>query len=327
MKHEDAVLTAAYNRGTERLKKLGSAAGLKPESLFTDWERMMTEADLDAVVNCLPNSLHSSVSVAALDAGLHVLCEKPMATSLSEAEAMVDAARRNKKKLMIGLTRRFQGDSMAAKQLVLDGALGDVYYSKAGWMRRNGIPGWGSWFTRRELAGAGPIYDIGVHALDLTCWLGGNFDVDQVLASSYSEFGPEKRGYGDWGTVDDSGYYDVEDLASALIKMRNGSTVAFEVSWAAHVPSSEFSVIVLGDRAGLDMNGLMIHSTYGSEVDTSLEYEETDSYLEEMNHFIDCIVNDREPITTSDEMLGLQRMLDMILLSASENRVVKANEV
>ena len=325
--HDDAVLSAVYNRGRERLEKLGSAAGLADTCLFTDVDRMFAEADLDAVVNCLPNSLHSSVSVAAFDAGLHVLCEKPMATSLSEAEVMVDAARKSNRKLMIGLTKRFQGDSMAAKQLVSEGALGDVYYSKAGWMRRNGIPGWGSWFTRRELAGAGPIYDIGVHALDLTCWLGGNFDVDQVLASSYARFGPEKRGFGDWGTVNDSGYYDVEDLASALIKMKNGSTVAFEVSWAANVPSSEFSVMVLGEKAGLDMRELMIHSTDGSEVNTPLEYKETDSYWEEMSHFIDCIVNDRDPVTKPDEMLGLQRMLDMILLSARENRVVKASDV
>ena len=326
-RHEDAVLSAAYNRGTERLGKLGAEAGLNSDRLYTDWARMFDEADLDAVVNCLPNSLHSLVSVAAFNAGLHVLCEKPMATSLSEAELMVDAAQRNNKKLMIGLTKRFQGESMAGKRLVSDGVLGDVYYSKAGWMRRNGIPGWGSWFTRRELAGAGPIYDIGVHALDLTCWLGGNFDVDQVFASSYAEFGPEKRGYGDWGTVNESGYYDVEDLASALIKMKNGATVAFEVSWAANVPSSEFSVMVLGDKAGLDMRELMIHSTNGSEVDIPLEYKETESYWEEMSHFIDCIVNDKAPVTTVDEMLGLQRMLDMVQLSARENRVVKASEV
>lgn len=325
--HEDAVLGAAYNRGRERLEKLGSAAGVKPDHLYTDYTKMFDEAGLDAVVNCLPNTLHSPVSVAAFDAGLHVLCEKPMATSHAEAKAMVDAARRNNRKLLIGLSRRFQGESRAAKQLVLDGVLGDVYYSKAGWMRRNGIPGWGSWFTRRELAGAGPIYDIGVHALDLTCWLGGTFDVDQVLASSYARFGPKRRGYGDWGTVNESGYYDVEDLASALIKMRNGSSVAFEVSWAAHVPSSEFSVMVMGEEAGLDMNKMMLHSTDGSEKDTPVEFEVTDSYWAEMSHFIDCIVNDEAPLTKPDEMLGLQKMLDMILLSAKENRLVKASEI
>ena len=325
--HEEVVLGAVYNRGRERLERLGSAAGLRKDRLFTDVDQMFDEAGLDAVVNCLPNALHSPVSVAALDAGLHVLCEKPMATSFAEAEAMVDAAQRNNRKLLIGLSRRFKGESMSAKRLVESGVLGDVYYSKAGWMRRNGIPGWGSWFTRRELAGAGPIYDIGVHALDLTCWLGGTFDVDQVLASSYARFGPKQRGYGDWGTVNESGYYDVEDLASALIKMRNGSSVAFEVSWAAHVPSSEFSVMVLGEEAGLDMSKMMLHSTDGSEKDTPVEFEATDSYWEEMGHFIDCIVNGVEPLTKPDEMLGLQKMLDMILMSAKENRLVKANEI
>lgn len=320
-------LATAYNRGRERLEKLGSAAGLPMDKMYTDWSKMLDDSELDAVVNCLPNSLHSPVSVAALDAGLHVLCEKPMATSLGEAYEMVEAARRNNRKLLIGLTRRFRGDSKVAKQLVLDGALGDVYYSKAGWMRRNGIPGWGSWFTRQELAGAGPIYDIGVHALDLACWLGGNFNVDQALASSYSRFGPRKMGYGDWGTPNDDGYFDVEDMATALLKMKDGSTVAFEVSWAAHVPKSEVNVMLLGDKAGLDMKEMRLHSTEEAEIDVDVEYVETDAYLEEMRHFVECIVDNRDPLTTPDEMLGLQRMLDMILLSAKENRLVDADEI
>ncbi|MCW4048507.1 MAG: Gfo/Idh/MocA family oxidoreductase [Candidatus Bathyarchaeota archaeon] len=213
------------------------------------------------------------------------------------------------------------------KKVVESGELGDIYYTKCGWMRRSGIPGWGSWFTREKDAGAGPIYDIGVHALDLACWLSSNFEPAQVLASSYSKFGPEKKALGDWGVPNLDGYYDVEDLSSALIKMRNGATVSFEVSWAAHVPRSEFSIRLLGEKAGLDLESMSIHSAENGEIDKKLRYKEADAYFEEMSHFIDCVRNDAEPITTSDEMLSLQKTLDMILLSSRENRVVLANEI
>jgi len=325
--HPKAVLAAVYNHRRGRLEKLANAAKLPPGSLYTDAVKMFEEAGLDAVVNCLPNSLHAPLSVAALEAGLHVLCEKPMATSLGEAKDMLDAAKRNKRKLLIGLTQRFRGDSVAAKQVARRGELGEIYYAKAVWMRRNGIPGWGSWFTRRDLAGAGPIFDIGVHVLDLACWIAGSFEVDSVYASSYSKLGPLRRGLGDWGTVNGSGYYDVEDLATALLKMRNRTTVVFEASWAAHVSRSLEHIMVLGDQACLDLRDKMIYTTESVEVNTPLRYVETDPYREEMNHFIDCIVYDREPITKPDEMLGLQRMLDMILISSETNRVVYAEDL
>jgi len=224
---DSAEVVAAYNRSTGPREAFGEAAGLPGDALYSDISDMIKHPGLDAVINCLPNRLHSSVSVDALEAGLHVLCEKPMATSLSEAKDMVNAAKRSGKKIMIGLTRRFSGETQAAKQVVDNGLLGDVYYTKAGWMRRNGIPGWGSQFTRKDLAGAGPIYDIGVHALDTACWIMSDFKASQVLASSYARFGPEKKGLGDWGTPNFEGYYDVDYL--------NSRNVVFEDDFIRHL--------------------------------------------------------------------------------------------
>lgn len=320
-----AEIVAAYNRSPGPRERFGAEAGLSSGSLYSDVSELLGHEGLDAVVVCLPNSMHSGVSVEAMEAGLHVLCEKPMATSLAEAERMVEAAERYDRKLLIGLTRRFTGESVAAKRVVDGGGLGDVYYSKAGWVRRNEIPGWGSQFTRRELAGAGPIYDIGVHALDNACWLMSNFEAEKVLASSYSRLGPKRKGLGDWGAHDFDGYFDVEDLAAALIKMRSGATVAFEVSWAAHVPQSRYTVRVLGEEAGLDLETMMLYTD--GEVDVPIAYEETDPYLEEMRHFVDCIENDKVPLTAPAEMLELQATLDMILLSSGEDRVVRRSEV
>jgi len=320
-------VVAAYNRGSGNREEFGREAGLSGDSLYSDVSKMMKHPGLDAVINCLPNSMHSNISVEAFEAGLHVMCEKSMSTSHQESKDMVDAARRNAKKLFIGLTLRFNGDTLAAKKVVESGALGDIYYANSAWMRRNGIPGWGSQFTRKDLAGAGPIYDIGVHALDTTCWLMDDFEADQVLASSYTKHGPHKRGLEDWGTPDFDGYFDVEDLSSAIIKMKSGATISFEVSWAAHVPRERFTVRLVGEDAGLDLETMMIHTTKEEEIDSPIKFNEADAYLGEMKHFVDCIQNDAEPITTPAQMLELQATLDMILLSGAENRVVKSHEI
>jgi len=322
---ESAVIVAAYNRSPGPRARFGAEAGLSSGSLYSDVSELFGYDGLDAVVVCLPNSMHSKVSVEAMEAGLHVLCEKPMATSLAEAERMVGAAERYDRKLLTGLTRRFTGESVAAKRVMDGGGLGEVYYSRAGWVRRSGIPGWGSQFTRRELAGAGPIYDIGVHALDNACWLMSDFMADRVLASSYSKLGPRRKGLGDWGVHDFDGYFDVEDLAAALVKMRSGVTVVFEVSWAAHVHGPRYTVRVLGEEAGLDLETMTLYTE--GELDVPIEYEEADPYLEEMRHFVDCVEGGGAPLTAPGEMLELQAMLDMILLSGGEDRVVRRSEV
>lgn len=322
-----AKITAAYNRTLVNLRKFAQQAQLPESSQYTDYDEFLEHRELDAVINCLPNSLHAQTTIDALNSDKHVLCEKPMATNYSDAKKMVKAANKNKKKLLIGLTRRFSGDVQHAKRVAENGELGDIYYINVAWMRRSGIPGWGSWFTREKDAGAGPIYDIGVHVLDTALWIADNFEPEQALASSYAKFGPDKKALGDWGTHNHEGYYDVEDLSSALIKMKNGATVSFEVSWAAHVPRSQFSVMLLGEKAGLDMETMTLHSAEAVEIDRKLEYTKTDAYYEEMKHFTECIIKDESPVTTPDQMLNLQKTLDMILLSCRENRAVNADEI
>ena len=322
-----AELVAAYNRSAGPREDFGREAGLSSKALYSNVSEMLRHPGLDAVVNCLPNRMHSSVSVNAMEAGLHVLCEKPMATSVDEARQMLDTAKGNDVKLVIGLTLRFRGTTVAAKQVVEKGVLGDIYYAKAGWMRRNGIPGWGSQFTRQDLAGAGPIYDIGVHALDTTCWLMSDFKADQVLASSYAKLGPSKKGLGDWGVPNLDGYFDVEDLSSAVIKMKSGATISFEVSWAANIPKTQFTVRLMGEKAGVDLESMKVHSTGDSGMDEPIEFTPTDAYYMEMKHFVDCIQGGKESITTPSQMLELQATLDMILMSSRENRVIKRNEV
>ncbi|RLE69585.1 MAG: gfo/Idh/MocA family oxidoreductase, partial [Thermoprotei archaeon] len=150
------------------------------ESLYTDYHDLVSRSDLDAVVVATPNYLHYPMTVDALKEGKHVLCEKPPALTAREVREMYEASRKYGRALLIGLTMRFRPDSRALKSYVENVGIGEPYYARAGVLRRSGIPGYGSWFTRRSEAGAGPLYDIGVHALDLAFWLMGDFRAREV---------------------------------------------------------------------------------------------------------------------------------------------------
>jgi predicted dehydrogenase len=329
LKEMDRVnVVAGCDVNPTALERFGAASGLPESCLYRNYGKLLEQDNVEAVVLGLPNRLHSVVAVDAFEAGKHVFCEKPMAVNLPEARRMVDAAERSGLKLQIGLQSRFRGDSQVFKRHVDGGELGEVYYARCGYLRRSGIPGWGSWFTRRGEAGAGPIFDIGVHVLDLTLWLMSNFRPAVAYASSYSKFGPEKKGLGVWGTQEPDGYFDVEDLATALLRMEDGASVSFEVSWASHIPKSGQYLTLMGKRGGLDLETGTIYTTEdGGHIDKKLHFEDVDPYLAEMNHFIDCVLEDREPLTRPDEMLGLQKALDMILKSSQGNRLVAASEV
>ena len=171
---ENASVTADCDVDTGSLETFGKEAGLADDALPSDYFDLIESGEVNAVVICLPR-FHSTVSIEAFKQGLHVFCEKPMAINYGEAKIMVDASKRYDRKLQIGLQNRFRGESQALKEVMDWGVLGDVYYSKCGWLRRNGLPPWGSWFMRRRDSGGGPIMDIGVHAPDLAFWLTSNF--------------------------------------------------------------------------------------------------------------------------------------------------------
>ncbi|MGQ9513967.1 MAG: Gfo/Idh/MocA family protein [Thermoproteota archaeon] len=294
------------------------------DQIYRDYRDLLSRKDVDAVSVCLPNRLHSIVSVAAFEAGKHVLCEKPPAINANEAKKMIDAAEKAGKKLLIGLTFRFQNRSRVLKEHIEAGELGEIYYAKCGCLRRSGIPGMGSWFTTKSEAGAGPLYDIGVHALDLTLWLMDNFKPKSVLGSTYMKFGHLGKGKGDWGKPVKGGPFDVEDLAAAFIKMQNGATVFLEVSWAAHIGEEKFYSTLLGDKAGADFESMMIFSEEkGKPVNKKLLYRENDGYLSEVEHFINCIVKDEKPVTEPEQILCVQKILDAAMKSAETDREVR----
>lgn len=291
--------------------------------IYTDYEAMLAEEQLDAVSVCTPNALHAPVAIAALEAGCHVLCEKPLSVSAEEGARIVAAAKKARGKFMIGMNNRFRGDTQVLKKHIDAGDLGEIYYARCGWVRRKGIPGMGSWFTRKELAGGGALVDIGVHALDLTLYLMGNPRPVSAYGATYAKFGPFGRGTGSWGTPTKGGEFTVEDLACGMVRFENGATLVLEASWAQHTACERLYSEVYGDKGGATLEPLRIFTDmHGRPVDIAPDFPSINGHEAEIAHFVWCIVENKQPIATAEQALDVMRILDAIYESAETGESV-----
>jgi predicted dehydrogenase len=303
-------VTALAEAVPERGRAFAAEHGI--ETVYTDWKELIGQADLDAVVVCAPNFLHAPVAVAAMKAGKHVLVEKPMARTGTEAAEMVEVARQTGRTLMVALNNRYRADVGLLKEYAA--RFGEIYYGRCGWFRRRGIPGWGSWFTRMETAGGGPMVDIGVHMLDMCLYLMGYPEPVSVTGSTYAKFGPHKKGLGTWGIPDWNGYYDVEDLASAMVHFENGATVLLEVSWALNTGDRNW-VEVMGTEGGLslsDSKATIYSEQFGRPVDLVPSAGANEDRLEQARHFVHCCRTGETPLTSPRHGLILNRIFDAV---------------
>ncbi|MDQ0230401.1 putative dehydrogenase [Metabacillus malikii] len=306
------------------------AAEYSVEKVYSDVDSLLLDPLIDAVIIGVPNKWHASITIAALKAGKHVLVEKPMGINSEDAKAIVRVQRETGKIVMVGHQMRWQWQVRQIEEQVSKGALGNIYHAKAGWYRRKGIPGWGSWFTRKEDAGGGPLIDIGVHMLDLALYLMGNPKPVSVYGATYAEFGPKKKGIGNWGTPNWDGYYDVEDLATALIKMDNGSILSLEVSWAVHMDTNNDPFIhLMGSNGGAAINShtaKILTEQFDSAID--IELTKTDDIEDRIllsEHFIECIRENKQPITSAMSGLTNNLILDAIYESSETGHEVLLN--
>ncbi|HEX5898533.1 MAG TPA: Gfo/Idh/MocA family oxidoreductase [Solirubrobacteraceae bacterium] len=243
--------------GLEEPIRAKLATRYRIEHQVARWEDLLDLDGLDAVSVAVPTFLHAPITIAALERGIHVLCEKPIALNGPQADAMVQAARAADRVLEVAFNHRQRGDIQELKAVVDAGRLGHPYYAKAWWLRRTGIPTLGSWFTRAELAGGGPLVDIGVHVLDYSLFLLGNPEVVAVSASTYdllatAGFGSSPDSNKTGATHDKT--FDVEDLASVFMRLRDGGTLLVEASWAAHRrDGDEFGITLYGTDGGAEL--------------------------------------------------------------------------
>ncbi len=322
-----AKIVALCDVNIERATQVAKDLDLESIQIYADYREMLEKAGVDAVSVGLPNYLHAQATIDCLEAGKHVLCEKPLAMNAREAQTMADAAAKSGKKCMVGQVSRFRAESRYLKKLVESGELGRVYYAQAGFLRKKGIPGYGGWFTTKEFSGGGPLIDIGVHLLDIAWWLAGKPNPVAVSGVTYAEFGPRQQGLGAWGARDLEGTFDVEDLAAGLIRFDNGLTINLEVSWALHNRGNTTWCRLFGTEGGLDWDWQDKASIYkeinGAEASIALTLEKADNWAGQTGHFVDCILNDTTPDPDVTQGVTMMKMLEGLYKSAETGREVE----
>ncbi len=298
--------------------------------VYDSADDLLNSSDLDAVVIGVPNKFHKPLAIQALQADKHVLLEKPMALNGADAREIYDVQQQTGKTFMIAHQMRWQWIYREIQDYARKGAFGKIYAAKTGWLRRSGIPGWGSWFTRKTESGGGPLADIGVHMLDVTRYLMGSPKPVSVFGSVYSEFGPRKKGLGGWGTPNWDGFFDVEDLAMALIRMEDGSTLSLEVSWAVHTDMSDnVFTHLMGTEGGVVIKNNDSATLCGelfeqpSTIDVTTPEHAENARIGLSHHFIDCIRKQETPITDAFSGLVNNMIIDAIYESASTGKSIE----
>ncbi len=318
--HPNAKLVAIAEVSEERRVEACKQFELGADGAYSDYRQILERKDVDVVSVALPNYLHASVGLEALQAGKHVMMEKPIATNAADAVKLADEAERRGLKFMVGQNQRFSPDAQSAKQLILSGGAGEVYHLEAFWIRRSGIPRIGSWFTQKEFAGGGCGYDIGVHMLDLALHLAEDFDPIAVSGKTYAEFGPRGLGEGGWGKseVDPAKGFDVEDFAYAFIRLRSGRTVSLRAAWACHQEAGSVNnVRVFGTEAGVEVFPFKVHRKLSDRYVTEEPKAEACLVNEKREaHFIDVVLGKAEPFVKPSQSVAVQRILDAMYESS-----------
>ncbi len=308
---KDVELVAVCDDDLEKSRTL--AQKHKVPHAFSDYEKLLRLENLDAVIIATPNHLHAPMALAALDYGKHVLCEKPPARTAAEAEMMAEAAKRSGKVLMYAMNKRFQIESQILRRLIENRELGEIFYTKTGWLKYRTERGGPEWYTNKRSAGGGVLMDLGVQMLDLSLWLLGNPKVVSVTATKFVR-DPRQ---------------DVEETLAALILLDSGASLMLEVSWALllerdfpylNVYGTEGAALLHPFKIHKDMRGRLKDVTPPIEPGKNL-YKQ--SYEAELEHFVGCITRGERPQASPEEGLHVMRVIDAIYQSADARREVR----
>ena len=331
----EVEIVALCDLNETRLNEVGDAYQIPLR--YTDFNQLFTSGQIDAVSICLPNSLHAPVSIAALEAGLHVLCEKPLAENSISGQKIVEAAARAPGKFMMCFNRRYRLDVQWIKTALKAGALGKIYQVKSGWVRETGIPGRGSWFTSKELAGGGSLIDLGVHMLDAVMWLLDYPEPLTVSGDVQANFG--SRYLKTWGDVlsQQKIPFTVEDSATAFIRLAGGINLTLETSWASHARPGmdDFFITLMGTQGTIELyvtnyaaeNTLTFYTEVsGVPVVTRPAVKGVPSdHSYAIAEFVKSIKEDKVPEASAAQGLTIMKIIDAIYQSAEAKREISVH--
>ena len=325
-------MTAFCDIVKERAEKANKEFGDGAGKVFTDYKKMMEIDDIEVIHVLTPNASHAEISIAAMEAGKHVMCEKPMAATASDALLMLETSRKTGKKLTVGYQSRSTEGFQLARKMVEDGDLGEIYYIKAPHIRRRGVPLWGV-FLDKEQQGGGPLIDIGTHSIDAALFISGNYEVESVTGSVYRKLADTAMYSNNWGIWDPKDFI-VEDSAMGYVKFKNGATMVVEASWLLNMTGSnditlcgtagglipkDDSVIVNGEKNGaLYINELKANASsrtlFKGERLTPEEYE--------AKQWIYSVINDVDPIVLPEQAYVVSVIIESIYKSAELGKTI-----
>lgn len=308
-------------------KKLANGLKTAPGAKgFADFAEMLRVCKPQVVSVALPNFLHEPVTIACLEAGAEVLCEKPMSTSLASALRMEQAAEKTGKRIFMNLSQRFRAENVAARQLMETGALGDVYHAYTEWTRRDWIPGFGGWFGQKELSGGGPLLDIGVHKIDMALWLMGRPKPVTVSGITHYQRGVPRA-------KKENVKFDVEDYATGFVRFENGASLIFETSWAGYQQEySQESFKLIGTKGGMEvMEGkkgqeYIFNQKLGGVPLASRIIADKIPAPSSTENLVDCILDDKPFRANMEDGIRMQVILEALYESAARGKELNIKE-
>ncbi len=322
----EAEVVALADVNMKSMEEKAEAHNIPKDALYTDYKKMLAEVKPDAVNICTPNGLHAPNAIAALEAGAHVIVEKPMAMNAKEAQAMIDAAKKAGKKLVIGFQYRFDPKTQFLVSQRDAGVFGDIRFARVQALRRRGIPNWGV-FGRKDLQGGGPMIDIGVHVLEMCHYVMGSPKPVAAVGMTDTYLGnhPSNEVASQWAGWDHK-TYTVEDLAVGHVRFDNGAVIHIEASFAAHHQHKglmDFQIFgtkggaIWGDsQVFTDQNGYMVNLT--PDWMPALKNGFAGYFYEKNRNFVDHILKDEPTKAPAEHGLMVQQILDAIYASAEK---------
>lgn len=324
----DVIMHAVCDLNEQRARALADKYGFA--RVYTNIAEMMADTELEAVSICTWNNTHADLAVAALNAGKHVLVEKPLSTTVEEALKVQEAVRRTGKQVQVGYVRRHGANTQMLKQFIDNGDFGEIYYAKASCLRRLGNPG--GWFADKSRSGGGPLIDLGVHMIDLCWYLMGRPKVKSVSGNTYNKLGNRSnvKNLNFYKAADyDASKNTVEDMANAIVRFENGASLMVDVSFSLHAKENEVTVRLYGEKGGAEIEPeiTIVTEKYDTILNVtpqvnSLKLNVTEAFQNQINHFVSCCLNGNTPDSSVDDGVEMMKILCGIYESAEQGKEI-----
>jgi predicted dehydrogenase len=307
---EGVEIAALCDRDPEKASRVAQKFGIP--TAHARFDDLLADDSIDAVDLCTPNFLHAPMASAALEAGKHVLCERPLARSADEASAMIRAAKKADRVLMCALQHRFRADAQLLRKFVDKGDLGELFFAKAGWLRQRTEWDSDEWRRQKRESGGGVVLDLGFQMLDLSLWIMGHPPVESVTASVHRS----RKG-------------EVEDSATAFLRLQNGATLTLELTWGLLMEKDFAYVNLFGSGGAALLNPFHIHKgMHGTLVNVTPNLETSRNQYKhsieaQLSHFADVLRKGAKPMGTAEEILPVMELMDAIYRSAEQGKEVR----